>query len=58
MNIVTTDLKPLYHYEEHNSLAYGADWCRYKPRGLKEQDSLIATCSFYDHALRLWSWNG
>ena len=36
-------------YKGHNSLAYGADWCRqplHRP--------LIASCSFYDRALHLW----
>jgi diphthamide biosynthesis protein 7 len=34
-------------YQEHQSLAYGADWL---PSGL------VATCSFYDHLMRIWSY--
>ena len=36
-------------YEGHESVVYGADWCRqplHRP--------LIATCSFYDRELHLW----
>lgn len=35
-------------YTEHGSLAYGVDWCH------KAIDTVIASCSFYDHLLRLW----
>lgn len=38
------------HFDEHNSLAYGVDWS-FDPSG---HDTLIASCSFYDHTLRLW----
>lgn len=31
------------------TLGYGADWCR-----REEEESLVATCSFYDHAMHLW----
>ncbi|KAL7419730.1 Diphthine methyltransferase [Cryptotrichosporon argae] len=37
-------------FDGHESLAYGADWCR-RDQG---QDSLVASCSFYDHAMCLW----
>lgn len=57
----------LYHYEAHQSIGYGADWCRnqHKGRSLNQDcgqfaDSgmdtfTVATCSFYDHLLKLWS---
>lgn len=37
-------------FDEHESLAYGVDWSFAKDK----KDTLIASCSFYDHALRLW----
>ncbi|KAG9042112.1 hypothetical protein FS837_011344 [Tulasnella sp. UAMH 9824] len=39
----------LKRFDEHKSLAYGVDWS-YK----EGHDSLIASCSFYDHLLRTW----
>lgn len=61
-------LKMSVSYKEQASLAYGADWCRQKPLaslrsfeqtvqqsdGNDESRDLVATCSFYDHALNLW----
>lgn len=47
-------------FEGHESLAYGADWCRLPPGHLESGgeevvgDSLIASCSFYDHKMHLW----
>ncbi|KAF8337573.1 WD40-repeat-containing domain protein [Cantharellus anzutake] len=39
-------------YEAHQSLAYGADWSYQDAAG---SDSYIATCSFYDHSLHIWT---
>ena len=36
-------------FDGHTSLAYGADWSR-----LEDEDTLVATCSFYDHNLHVW----
>ncbi|KAI0689612.1 WD-40 repeat-containing protein [Cytidiella melzeri] len=42
-------------FDEHNSMAYGADWSyAHSKAGKTSRDSLIASCSFYDHALYLW----
>jgi diphthamide biosynthesis protein 7 len=38
-------------FDGHESLAYGVDWCRLRPRDGK---SLVVSCSFYDHAMHLW----
>ncbi|XP_012152025.1 diphthine methyltransferase isoform X2 [Megachile rotundata] len=52
-------------YNEHKSIAYGCDWCFLNNREIAEQIietesqniCLIGTCSFYDHALKLCSFN-
>jgi diphthamide biosynthesis protein 7 len=38
-------------FDEHKSLAYGVDWS-YAPS--ESRDTIIGSCSFYDHTLRLW----
>ena len=43
----------LKRYDEHKSLAYGVDWS-YKPSQDQTWETLIASASFYDHALHLW----
>ncbi|GJE86117.1 WD-40 repeat-containing protein [Phanerochaete sordida] len=40
----------VHRFDEHASMAYGADWCYAPVTG----DSLVASCSFYDHKLCLW----
>ncbi|KAG2350359.1 WD-40 repeat-containing protein [Suillus weaverae] len=40
-------------FDDHKSLAYGADWS-FAPPGVGGE-TLIASCSFYDHMLHLWS---
>jgi diphthamide biosynthesis protein 7 len=40
-------------YDEHKSLAYGVDWS-YKSSQDQTCETLIASASFYDHALHLW----
>ena len=47
-------------YDKHNSLAYGIDWCRSFEtvrKNDKEEDYVftLASCSFYDHSLHLWT---
>lgn len=39
-------------FNEHKSLAYGADWSF---GDNQDGQTLIASCSFYDHALHVWS---
>lgn len=42
-------------YNQHGSLAYGADWQKEKSLpGSKTKSTIVATCSFYDRLLRLW----
>jgi diphthamide biosynthesis protein 7 len=38
-------------FDGHTSLAYGADWSRL-PADMGE--TLVATCSFYDHTMHVW----
>ncbi|KAJ1982520.1 hypothetical protein H4R35_000243 [Dimargaris xerosporica] len=40
-------------FTEHQSMAYGADWCYGADHG-PAGAHLVASCSFYDHALYLW----
>ncbi|KAF8807414.1 WD40 repeat-like protein [Phlegmacium glaucopus] len=39
-------------YDEHKSLAYGVDWSYAQPSSNGE--TLIGSCSFYDHKMDLW----
>jgi diphthine methyl ester acylhydrolase len=45
------DLKILNHYEKHESLAYGVDWCL----NPKQVGNAVCSCSFYDHLLSFWT---
>ncbi|EKM83884.1 hypothetical protein AGABI1DRAFT_117353 [Agaricus bisporus var. burnettii JB137-S8] len=46
-----TGAKFTRRFDEHKSLAYGADWS-YAPSG--SRGTIIGSCSFYDHTLHLW----
>ena len=50
-NLTRRDWKETTHFEGHKSLAYGADWSRLPE---KNSENLVASCSFYDHAMHLW----
>lgn len=38
-------------FEDHKSLAYGADWSF---AASEDNETLIGSCSFYDHSMYLW----
>jgi diphthamide biosynthesis protein 7 len=40
-------------FDEHGSLAYGADWS-FATADSKTGKSTIGSCSFYDHLLQIW----
>ncbi|KAM0979523.1 hypothetical protein EV2_015864 [Malus domestica] len=43
-------------YSKHESFAYGADWHTDKSLNEgKKNSTLVATCSFYDRLLRIWT---
>lgn len=41
----------LKRFDKHESMAYGADWS-FSPS--TTEDTLVASCSFYDHLLQMW----
>lgn len=43
----------LERFDKHGSLAYGVDWS-FAQDSRKDNDTLVASCSFYDHTLHLW----
>ena len=47
---IDKDANIIKNFSEHESMAYGVDWS-YAPT---DGESLIASCSFYDHKLCLW----
>ncbi len=49
-----TSLEVVTAYHEHQSIAYGADWHQ-QPEDLPGGSDLVATCSFYDRSLHVWT---
>ncbi|KAL1740681.1 WD40-repeat-containing domain protein [Schizophyllum fasciatum] len=45
-----TDSQTIKRFDQHQSLAYGVDWCYDSSAG----ETVVASCSFYDHTLHLW----
>ncbi|OWM81455.1 diphthine methyltransferase homolog [Punica granatum] len=49
------EIEVMETYKKHESLAYGADWQRGMPGESGRKTSVIATCSFYDRLVRIWT---
>lgn len=49
------DIEVLETYKKHDSLAYGADWQRGATREGGRKRGVVATCSFYDRLVRIWT---
>lgn len=48
----TTHGTVVKRFDEHASLAYGVDWS-FSPLN-SAKNTVVGSCSFYDHALHLW----
>lgn len=52
-----------HHYNKHGSLAYGVDWCSQSTQHIEEEKlqsclpNVVASCSFYDKLLHIWTVN-
>ncbi|KAJ1918104.1 hypothetical protein H4219_002826 [Mycoemilia scoparia] len=49
----STLVNPVAEFMDHESLAYGVDWCQNNNAG-RDPCSLIGSSSFYDHIFHLW----
>lgn len=47
-----SDGEVVQRFDEHTSLAYGADWARGSAHSSGR--TRVASCSFYDHTLKIW----
>ncbi|KAK7058965.1 hypothetical protein VNI00_001589 [Paramarasmius palmivorus] len=52
MNSAPSAGEVVKRYDGHESLAYGVDWSFGKG---KDGETVIASCSFYDHNLHMWT---
>lgn len=55
---IADDWEVLKRFDAHKSLAYGVDWSYESivdETGTEEAETLIASGSFYDHSLHVWS---
>jgi diphthine methyl ester acylhydrolase len=51
---VGLEAETVARHGKHRSMAYGIDWCQCPGAEEEEEERLLASCSFYDHALHLW----
>ena len=52
-NMEDADWSIMKAFNAHESLAYGVDWARLRQSGT--EDTIVASCSFYDHVLHTWA---
>jgi len=48
------EARVLKRHDEHESLAYGVDWCYAPSSSPSSGETVVGGCSFYDHKMSLW----
>ncbi|KAJ1730931.1 hypothetical protein LPJ72_004209 [Coemansia sp. Benny D160-2] len=51
-SVAATSIQQISSFMDHESIAYGADWCQTHDGG--KSGWLVGSCSFYDRSVHLW----